>query len=87
MYEAIKGHSAPPDLLAATKTDTADVGVWVHYWIDHVQAAIDPANYQAFEERCCKDISKKRKARNIRNLGGLARKTIVPGILEVMRNS
>jgi hypothetical protein len=84
MYEAIKGRSAPPDLLAAHQDDKSDVGVWVHYWWSQVRTALAACRYQAFEDRCHDDILKKRKIRGIRNLGAVARSHIVPGVLRAM---
>lgn len=86
MYEAVHGREAPPDLTAAHNGDRADVGVWVHYWFDQVRSAIKSQDYDAFMARCVADVARKRKVRGIRNLGGLARKTIVPGVLSAMLN-
>jgi hypothetical protein len=87
MYSAIHGRKPPGDLAAAGNGDKADVGVWVHYWFNKVRCAIAATEYRAFEDRCAKDIERKRKVRSIRNLGGVARGRIVPGILAAMINN
>jgi hypothetical protein len=84
MYEAINGQAPPADLQSSPESVRGDVGVWVHYWWDEVRAAISVSGYQEFEDRCVKDIAKKRRCRGITNLGGLARKKIVPGVLATM---
>ena len=84
MYAAIHGQPAPVNLEEATDRAKGDVGVWARYWRDHVVASIPADAYERFAKRCETDITKKKKTKGIRNLGGLARKTIVPGVLVVV---
>jgi hypothetical protein len=87
MYEAIHGHAAPPDIQAAHDEDKSIVGVWAKYWIDHRIGSLPADRQREFVARCCTDVGKKRKVRSIRNLGALARKTIVPGVLVAVRGT
>jgi hypothetical protein len=84
MYGAIHGSPPPADLSATSDQIKGDVGVWAQYWCHDVHTAIREPEYMAFEDRCFADVSSKRKDRRIKNLGGLARRTIVPGILAAM---
>jgi hypothetical protein len=85
MVEAISGCPSPCDLTAASEVQKADIGVWVHYWVNDVTAALDNGRRDQFMERCFRDVSKKRKVKSIRNLGRVARAKIVPGILKTLR--
>jgi hypothetical protein len=81
---SITGRPCSDDLATADARLLMDLGPWVYYWVESVQNSLAAQDFQAFRERCVRDIAKKRRYRGIKNLGGLARAEIVPGVLRAM---
>jgi len=84
MVTAITGRTCDDDLNEASDRLLMDLGPWVYYWVEHVQNSLDSGNFAAFRDRCAKAIARKKKCRGVRNLGGVARADIVPGVLAAM---
>jgi len=84
IVSAITGRVCNEDLDAASDRLLMDLGPWVYFWVERVQNSLSAGQFTAFRERCVKDISRKKRCRGIKNLGGLSRDIIVPGVLTAM---
>lgn len=84
MVSAIRGRVCNEDLSGADDRLLMDLGPWVYFWVEHVQNTLSAGDFGAFRDRCVADIARKRKCRGVKNLGGLARSEIVPGVLRSM---
>ncbi len=81
---AITGRTCDQDLDTASDELLMDLGPWVYYWAEHVQNTLPAGRFEVFRDRCVRDVKRKRRCRGVTNLGGVARKNIVPGILQAM---
>ncbi len=87
MVGAVTGRACIDDLDTASDRLLMDLGPWVYYWVESVQNSLKSESFKAFRERCVKDIVRKKRCRGVKNLGGLARAEIVPGVLRAMVGS
>lgn len=81
---AITGRPCLEDLNTASDRLLMDLGPWVYYWVESVQHTLPAGKFQEFRDRCVRDIRKKARCRGVRNLGGVARSDIVPGVLAAL---
>ncbi len=84
IFAAVKGREPPPDLFAASRDDRSVVGAFAAAFCQDFSKSLKPGQFDAFTERCCRDIAKKRGKAGVHNLGGVARAKIIPGILRTM---
>jgi hypothetical protein len=84
---AITGRVCEENLDAASDRLLMDLGPWVYFWVQQVQNTLPAGSFTAFRDRCVRDIGRKKRGRGVKNLGGLARADIVPGVLQAMVGS
>lgn len=81
MFRAVLGRDAPQDATTASRSDRSVLGVWAKAWVEKFSHSLNPGQFQAFCERCERDVAKKRNKAGVRNLGAVAMDKIVPGIV------
>ncbi len=86
MFAAVLGREAPQDLEAATADERSVVGVWAKAWWEKWAPGLPGASYEAFIERCVRDVGRKRGKSYVGDLGRVAMSKIVPGIWGAMRS-
>ena len=84
MFAAVLGREAPADAFSASQDDRSVLGAWGSQWVANFSHSLNPAHFEAFCERCERDIRKAARKRCVKNLGAVAMAKIVPGIARSM---